>query len=115
MKEIRKSGFRFISTVAFLVITCFTAEGQTTMPDVLTNNKMKEQLDYIEEHTRIYENYRAIREDMFQKLKGNISDTLSSANKKIAILNSSLSGLKQSIDSLNSALQITKWLISPPI
>ena len=44
---------------------------------------MKEQLNYIEEKTRIYENYRAIREDMFQKLKGNISDTLSSANNKI--------------------------------
>ena len=107
MKEIHKSGFRFISTVAFLVFTCFTAGGQTTMPDVLTKNRLKEQLNYIEEHTRIYENYRAIREDMFQKLKGNISDTLSSANKKIAILNSTVSGLKQTIDSLNSTLETT--------
>jgi len=107
MKELRKSGFRFISTVAFLVFTCFTAGGQTTMPDVLTKNRLKEQLNYIEEHTRIYENYRAIREDMFQKLKGNISDTLSSANKKIAILNSTVSGLKQTIDSLNSTLETT--------
>jgi uncharacterized coiled-coil DUF342 family protein len=107
MKDISKSGFRFISTVSFLVFTCFTISGQTTIPDVLIKNRLKEQLNYIEERTRIYENYRAIREDMFQKLKENISDTLSSANKKIDILNSTVSGLKQTIDSLNSTLETT--------
>jgi hypothetical protein len=107
MKYIRKSILRFIWPVVFLVITCLTLSGQTTMPDVLIKNGLKEQLNYIEEHTRIFENYRAIREDMFQKLMGNISDTLSSANKKIAILNSTVSGLKQTIDSLDSALETT--------
>ena len=102
-----KSQFRFISTVAFMVFTCFKVSGQTTMPDVLIKNPLKEQLNYIEERTRIYENYRAIREDMFQKLKRNISDTLSSANIKIANLHSTVSGLKQTIDSLNSALETT--------
>jgi chromosome segregation ATPase len=77
------------------------------MPDVLIKNSLKDQLNYIEERTRIYENYRAIREDMFQKLKGNISDTLFSANRKIAMLNSTVSGLKQTIDSLNSTLVTT--------
>lgn len=107
MKDISKSRLRFISPVAFLVFTCLNVSGQTTMPDVLIQNGLKEQLNYIEEHTRIYENYRAIREDMFQKLKGNISDTLSSANNKIAILNTTVSGLKQTIDSLDSALETT--------
>jgi len=102
-----KSRFRFISTVAFLVFTCFKVSGQTTMPDVLIKNSLKDQLKYIEERTRIYENYRAIREDMFQKLKGNISDTLLSANRKIVILNITASGLKQTIDSLNSTMETT--------
>ena len=64
-------------TALFLIVVLFKVNGQTTMPDVLLKNTMKEQLNYLEERTKIYENYRAIREDMFQKVKGNISDTLS--------------------------------------
>lgn len=110
-----KSRIRFLSTVAFLVITCFNVSGQTTMPDVLIKNSLKEQLNYIEEHTRIYENYRAIREDMFQKLKRNITDTLTSANIEIIILKSTVFGLKQTMDSLNARLDTTKSVLENAI
>jgi prefoldin subunit 5 len=78
------------------------------MPDVLIKSTLKEQLNYIEERTKIYENYRAIREDMFQKIKGNVSDTLSDSNNKVAMLNSTVSILKHDIDSLNSVLETTR-------
>jgi flagellar biosynthesis chaperone FliJ len=82
--------------------------GQAIMPDVLLKNSLKEQLNYLEEHTRIYDNYRAIREDMFQKLKVNVSDTLSISNSKIAALNKTTSKLNQTIDTLRTNLESTK-------
>ena len=82
--------------------------GQATMPDELNKNTLKEQMNYIGEHTRIYENYRAIREDMFQKIKGNVSDTLSAAKSTIVRLNNLTSTLNHTIDSLNTTLETTK-------
>ncbi len=63
--------------LAVTIIAAIRVSGQVTMPDALLINSLKEQMNYLDEHTRIYDNYRAIREDMFQKLKVNISDTLS--------------------------------------
>lgn len=82
--------------------------GQSAMPDILIKNSLKEQLNFIEDHTKIYENYRAIREDMFQKLKGNVSDTLWTANSKIADLNKTRSTLNHTIDSLSNTLETLK-------
>ena len=91
----------------FLVVVLFKLSGQTSMPDVLLKNTLKEQLKYLEERTKIYENYRAIREDMFQKVKGNISDTLTKAYGKINQLNGSVSVLNHKIDSLSTDLETT--------
>jgi len=93
---------------AVLVITVMKVTGQTAMPDILIKNSIKEQLNYLDEHTRIYENYRAIREDMFQKIKVNVSDTLSAAKSKIAGLNKSTLNLYLTIDSLRKTLETTK-------
>jgi hypothetical protein len=93
---------------AVLLITVMKATGQTAMPDILINNSIKEQLNYLEERTRIYENYRAIREDMFQKIKLNVSDTILASKNKIAALNKKTSKLFLSIDSLNTTLVTTK-------
>jgi hypothetical protein len=82
--------------------------GQTGMPDAMLKSSVKEQLIYLEEHTRIYDNYRAIREDMFQKLKVNISDTLNSLISKIGGLNKTKSVLNLTIDTLRTDLGSTK-------
>jgi len=102
-----KSIFRFILILSILFMVSLSVKSQTTMPDVLINNSMKDQLNYIEEKTRIYENYRAIREDMFQKIKGNISDTLTSANNKIIVLKNKTLKLNHSIDSLKTLYETT--------
>ena len=107
MKEINLSPARILLIFLLLVLAFPKVTGQTTMPEVLYKNSLKEQLNYLEEKTRIYENYRAIREDMFQKIKGNISDTLSSASKKIAVLKNTTSKLNHTIDSLKSLYETT--------
>ncbi len=95
--------------IALFMITVITSvNGQTGIPDVLKKNSLKEQMNYLEEKTRIYENYRAIREDMFQQLKTNISDTISTVYRKISGLNISVSQLNETIDSLRVSLEATK-------
>jgi methyl-accepting chemotaxis protein len=108
MKQLQIRG---ILILAVVVITVLTVKGQVTMPDVLLKNSLKEQLNYLEEHSRIYDNYRAIREDMFQKLKRNISDTLSAATGKIAGLNKTKSSLSLTIDSLRTDLESTRTIL----
>jgi hypothetical protein len=99
---------RCVLILAVVVISVIKVTGQVSMPDVLQKSSMKEQLNYIGEHTIIYENYRAIREDMFQKIKGNVTDTLSSLNIKITGLNKTASGLNRTIDTLRTNLSTTQ-------
>ena len=68
---------------------------------------MKEQVKYIEDHTKIYENYRAIREDIYQKVIGNFSDSLSSARNRISGLKNNNETLRLTADSLNQVLDST--------
>ena len=103
-----KLQIRCLSIIAVLVVTVIRVTGQTAIPDLLTKNSIVEQLNYLDEHTRIYENYRAIREDMFQKIKVNVSDTLSVAKSKIVELNKSTFNLNLTIDSLRKTLESTK-------
>ncbi len=105
MKTSIISGLKFISTTAIFFITLTIAQGQSpAQTDVLTSGSIKDQMKYLEEKTRIYENFRAIREDMFQKLIKNVSDTLSSSEKKILMLTSGTKDLNTKIDSLRSRL-----------
>ena len=105
MKQLQIRG---VMILAVMVISVIKVTGQVTMPDVLLKSSLKDQYNYIEEHTRIYEDYRAIREDMFQKLKRNVSDTLSSINIKIAGLNKTISELNRTIDTLRTNLASTR-------
>jgi hypothetical protein len=68
MEKLFYHPYRFVLVFTFLLLTVIKTNSQTTIPAELNNNTIKEQLIYLEGHTRIYENYRAIREDMFQKL-----------------------------------------------
>jgi len=108
MKEMNLSEIRSVLIIVILIMVTGKGNGQATMPDELNKNTLKEQMNYIGEHTRIYENYRAIREDMFQKIKGNVSDTLSAAKSTIVRLNNLTSTLNHTIDSLNTTLETTK-------
>ena len=105
MKQLQVRCFLIITVV---IVTAMKVTGQAVMPDELIKNPLKEQLKYLEGRTIIYENYRAIREDMFQKLKSNVNDSLSAADKKIARLKKTASELNLSLDSLRANLQLTK-------
>jgi len=99
---------RAILVFVVLVMLAGRAYGQTSIPPELINNPAKDQLIYLEQKTRIYENYRAIREDLFQKIKLNITDTLTAAKDNISRLKIEKAELNNTIDSLSDDLEATK-------
>lgn len=99
---------RFIMIIVLLVLIFNKSSSQRPLPDELLTNTIEEQIEYLEERTRIYENYRAIREDMFQKINSNIIDSLLAYKKEIKGLNNSMSTLSIANDSLNNALEETR-------
>ncbi len=102
------SEFRTILVFIMLIMNAGIGYGQTVIPPELSNSSIKEQLNYLEQKTRIYEFYRAIREDMFQKIKVNVNDTLTVANNTNLLLRTERAELRLSIDSLNVLLESTK-------
>lgn len=102
------SGSRLLLGLAFIAVVNTKAVCQAAFPEVLNNGTLSEQMKYIEEKTRIYEDFRAIREDMFQKIKGNSLDSLNSAMSKIADLKSQVLNLNEKISTLEGNLEDTK-------
>ena len=102
---------RTISRIVLItvIITTFTeaGKGQAAMPEILNQGTITEQMEYIQGRTLIYENYRAIREDMFQKIKNNSIDSLNKSKREILDLESHAADLNQRIDSLDSSLNET--------
>lgn len=102
-----KLNYKIVLIFAALIITAESGKSQTAIPVELTGNQLKEQIKYLEEHTRIYENYRAIREDMYQKLNTNILDSITANKSKVAGLKNIAASLKNESDSLRSLQELT--------
>ena len=81
---------------------------QTVIPNEFTEGTIETQINYLEQRARIYENYRAIREDMFQKINRNFIDSLSSAKSSISVLSNRTLTLNSDNDSLNTLLETTR-------
>jgi len=101
------------SLLLFIILTAsfvpiIETHSQEVVPETLNSGTLKEQMDFINEKTRIYENYRAIREDMFQKIRKNALDSLASSKKEIRELKVLILKQESFTDSLNSALEETK-------
>jgi peptidoglycan hydrolase CwlO-like protein len=89
-------------------VTFGQEQQQTTTPEDFTKLPVKDQISFIESHSKIYDNFRAVREEMFQRLKANLRDTLSTMQKKVTDLSNENSNLRTTIDTLNSNLGATK-------
>lgn len=105
MGRIDFAGIRFVLPFALMIMFPFIGAGQTTMPEMLLKGSLKEQMDYMQDKTRIYEEYRAIREDMFQKIKGNALDSLKAAKTEINGLKNNAGERNLTIDSLNASIE----------
>jgi len=110
-KPLLKSAF----TILIILVSSISSIGQSPMPEILEQGTLREQMKYIEEKTRIYENYRAIREDMFQIIKRNAVDSLSKVHGQVNILAGMNKNLLTRIDSLTISLTDTKTLLEEAV
>ncbi len=103
----------------FIILICLAGTSrsisQSVMPEVLEQGTLREQMNYIEERTRIYENYRAIREDMFQMIKRNSVDSLSVVKGHVNILAGMNRNLVSQIDSLKNSLSDKESLLEEAV
>jgi len=107
----KKDFFTCASALLFAVM--FTSNTQSLHAQsgataVLDSASLEDQMEYIYEKTRIYNDYRAIREDIFQKLKGNVGDTLNDIKLEVARLNSMLTEENSRVETLNTELTRAK-------
>ena len=99
----------FKNTAILLFTGMFISMGQAVDAQsgasaVLDSALLEAQLDYIHENTRIYNDFRAIRDDIFQKLRRNVKDTLNATKLEVEELNSRLTERDFEIESLNTDL-----------
>jgi len=104
----------FIKYTAILLFTGLfismmqTVHAQSGASAVLDSALLEAQLDYIHENTRVYNNFRAIRDDIFLKLKRNVRDTLNATKLEVEELNSRLTERNFHIETLTTDLTRTK-------
>lgn len=96
----------FILTIIFNL--SLFSQDQIRTPEIMSTGTLSDQLDYIQNRTNIYNNYRAIREDIFLSLKKNTIDTLTYLNNKLSEQRLEISTAKKEQDSLINILQKTR-------
>jgi LPXTG-motif cell wall-anchored protein len=99
----------YTCTVLLLLAGLFLTDlqplhGQSGASEVLDSASLKEQLDFVNEKTRVYNDYRAIRDDIFLKLRRNVIDTIDEIKLDVEQLKSKLTERDFQIETLNSDL-----------
>jgi uncharacterized membrane-anchored protein YhcB (DUF1043 family) len=79
-----------------------------TNPDDYRKGTIHEQLEQLEARTRIYDNYRAIREDIFQIVKKNVADSIKTSTVKTNTLLKEIESLKNQLDTTSNILVATQ-------
>ncbi len=107
----RRSIRQLAAAILFTALFCSfypQARAQSGALAVLDSALLESQLEYVHENTRVYNNFRAIRDDIFLKLKGNVIDTLVEQKLLVEQLNSRLAERGFQIETLNTDLARTK-------
>ena len=107
----KRTFFNYATILMFtglFISTTQTVDAQSGASAVLDSALLEAQLDYIHDNTRVYNDYRAIRADIFLKIKRNVIDTLNVTKLEVAELNSRLRERDFLIESLNTDLTRTK-------
>lgn len=78
------------------------------IPDDFKKSNVSDQIKYVETYTKIYDNFRAIREDVFQYVKKSVNDTLLGNKNKIKELNAKVNELNNQITLMNKDLAETR-------
>lgn len=95
-----------------LILACssykLSAQEPPKTPDILSTGTLVEQMNYLDQRTNVYNNYRAVREDIFQKIKKNSLDSLLTVKNKLTALENQIVFMNASRDSVFSELVNTR-------
>lgn len=95
-----------------LILACSSyklrAQEPPKTPDILSTGTLVEQMNYLDQRTNVYNNYRAVREDIFQKIKKNSLDSLLTVKNKLTALENQIVFMNASRDSVFSELVNTR-------
>jgi len=100
-----------INLMIFLLLISITSSlkaQSNTILAVLDSASLEAQLEFLQQKTRVYDEFRAIREDVFRKAKKNAIDSLNVQKLEVARLNSEISERDFEIETLNTNLSRTK-------
>lgn len=104
-----KPSLKITAIILLVLVSRAASHAQVQQqPDPLATGSLKTQMKFLEERTRIYENFRAVREDMFQKLVKNVSDSVNAFQARIGTLNVTIAGQMKIVDSLKAYLASTE-------
>lgn len=103
ISAIRKVIFSTLLITLFSGITPVKAQ----MPEVFDEGTLQEQFDFLQQRTNIYNNFRAIREDMFRKIRSNSLDSLNVAHGEITSLKQTLQDQRNENRQLQQTLDAT--------
>jgi uncharacterized small protein (DUF1192 family) len=103
---LKRAAFPILAGLVFLIYQ--PVDAQSGASAVLDTANLNAQLDYIHENTRVYNDYRAIRDDIFLKMRRNVKDTLNASKLEVAELNSRLAERNYEIETLKTDLTRTK-------
>jgi hypothetical protein len=98
--------FKLSLMVAFFLYFGTRSNCQSN-PEDYKKGTIVEQMDLLESRTRIYENFRSIREDIFELVSKNIKDSAKTAKRSINLLVTEVATLNSRIDSINKSLEVT--------
>ncbi len=100
-----------LNLMIFLLLISITSSlkaQSNTILAVLDSASLEAQLEYLQQKTRVYDEFRAIRDDVFRKAKKNAIDSLNVQKLEVARLNSEISEREFEIETLNTNLSRTK-------
>lgn len=104
-----------ITLACMICLAVYPLRGQSSMPEILDNGTLEEQYEYLHDRTRIYNNFRAIREDMFQKIRSNSLDSLAGVKNDVLQLENQLNEANVMITSLQADLEATNGRLDEAI
>jgi len=103
----RKTIFSLAIACLFL-IPAQSLLAQSPMPAILDSASLESQMKYLKDRTRIYNGFRAVRDDIFLKMQENALDSLNKEKLEVARLSSELTERNFEIETLNSDLARAK-------
>lgn len=107
MNSLTKISLGIIIILALSVVSSRSIFAQDSEQNVLESGTLQEQFEHVHSRTRIYEGFRAIRDDMFQKVRRNSLDSLNQAKQQIQSYINQLEQANVNMEVLQARLDAT--------